>query len=251
MFVGDVGSFELVLELAFEDFLEQVLEAAIIPFHDGVLGRQVHRPAAVEAVVEAGAGEVADRIVEIVHCHGNAAGLELEHFEVDLLAALAFPHEAQLAGTGDQRVGGAILVAEGVTADDDGIGPARHQARHVVDHDRFAEDHAAEDVADRAIGRTIHFLQVKLLDACLVRSDRGAFHADAMFLDGIGGIDGDLVVGLVALLDREVVILQIDVEIGQDQPFADPLPDDLRHLVAIDLHDRVLDLNFCHRGFLF
>jgi hypothetical protein len=36
-------------------------------------------------------------------------------------------------------------------------------------------------------------------------------------LDGVGGVDGDLVVGGVAVLDAEVVVLQVDVEVGQDQ----------------------------------
>jgi len=53
---------------------------------------------------------------------------------------------------GHDHVGGAVLVAEGVAADDDRLGPARHQPRDVGDDDRLAEDHAAEDVADRPVG---------------------------------------------------------------------------------------------------
>jgi hypothetical protein len=52
--------------------------------------------------------------------------------------------------------------------------------------------------------------------------------------------------GLVALLDREVVILQIDVEVGQDQPFADPLPDDAGHLVAVHFDDGIRYLDLRH-----
>jgi hypothetical protein len=36
-----------VLELGLEDLLEQVLEAAVVGLEDGVLGRQVDRPAEV------------------------------------------------------------------------------------------------------------------------------------------------------------------------------------------------------------
>jgi hypothetical protein len=38
-----------------------------------------------------------------------------------------------------------------------------------------------------------------------------------VLLDGVGGVDGDLVVGLVAILDREVVIVDRQIEVGQDQ----------------------------------
>ena len=69
-------------------------------------------------------------------------------------------------------------------------------------------------------------------------------------LDRLGRLDRDLVVGLVAVLDAEVVIEQVDVEIGQDQPLADPLPDDPGHLVAVELDDRVLHLDLGHGPFL-
>ncbi len=62
----------------------------------------------------------------------------------------------------------------------------------------------------------------------------------------LGGVDRDLVVGLVALLDAEIVIEQLDVEIGQDQPLADPLPDDSGHLVPVQLDDGVLHLDLRH-----
>ena len=136
-----------------------------------------------------------------------------------------------------------------MTADDDRLGPARDQARHVRDHDRLAEHDAAQDVADRAVRRLPHFLEVELLDARLVRRDRGALHADAELLDRVGGIDRDLVVGLVALLDAEVVIFEVDVEVRLDQALTDPFPDDPRHFVAVDLDDRVLDLDLRHARF--
>jgi hypothetical protein len=47
-------------------------------------------------------------------------------------AVLADELHGQLALAGEAEVGGAVLVAEGVTADDDRLGPARHEARHVV-----------------------------------------------------------------------------------------------------------------------
>ena len=58
--------------------------------------------------------------------------------------------------------------------------------------------------------------------------------------DRLGRVDGHLVVGGVAMLDAEVVILELDVEIGQDQLLLDEVPDDAGHLVAVELDDRDL-----------
>ena len=63
-----------------------------------------------------------------------------------------------------------------------------------------------------------------------------------------GRVDRDLVVGLVPLLDAQVVILQIDIEIGVDQLVLDELPDDPGHLVAVHLDDRARDLDLLHGG---
>src|SRR3546814_6711708 len=84
---------ELVGEFAVEHLREQVLEAAVIGLQDRVLGGKIDRPAAIEAVVEAGAGEVPDRIVQIVHAHGDAGAGEIEDFLFDLLAVRAFRSE--------------------------------------------------------------------------------------------------------------------------------------------------------------
>ena len=67
-------------------------------------------------------------------------------------------------------------------------------------------------------------------------------------LIALRGVDRDLVVGRVAALDPEVEVLELDVEVGQDQLLLDERPDDPRHLVAVELDDRVLRLDLRHRA---
>ncbi|CDX59859.1 NADP-dependent isocitrate dehydrogenase (modular protein) [Mesorhizobium plurifarium] len=244
--VPEFPRLEFGLEFLLVDLLEDILEAAVIGLEDGVLGRQIDWEVAQQAIVQRGAGEFADRFVEIVHGHGDAGARRVIDIVLDHLAVLADELDRQLALAGEAEVGGAILVAEGVTADDDRLGPARHQARHVLHDDRLAEDGAAEDVADGAVGRLPHLLQLEFLDARLVGGDGRAFHADAPFLDGVGRVDRHLVVGGVAVLDAEVVIFKLQVEIGVDQLVLDELPDDAGHLVAVEFDDRVRHLDLRH-----
>ena len=73
----------------------------------------------------------------------------------------AFEYQAQLAGAGDDNVGRAVLVAESMTADDDRVSPAWNQPGDVLDDNRFAEDGAAQDVADCAVGALPHCLELE------------------------------------------------------------------------------------------
>src|SRR5262249_22672546 len=123
---------------------------------------------------------------------------------------------------------------------------AGYQPGDVGHDDRLAEDHATKDVTDGAVGRPPHLLQPELDHPGLVRGDGRALDADAVPLNGVGRVDGHLVPGGVAVLDGQVEMLQLDIEVGQDQLFADLLPDDPGHLVAVELDDRVGYLDLRH-----
>src|ERR1700722_14239529 len=87
---------------------------------------------------------------------------------------------------------------------------------------------------------------MELFDPRLVRGDGRAFDADAGGLDRMRRVDRDLVVGRVAILDREIVVLEIDVQIGMDKLVANQLPDDARHLIAVEFDDRIRDFDLGH-----
>ena len=248
--VGEPARFELRLELGLVDLREQVLEAAVIGLEDRVLGGEIDRHVAVQPVIERGPGEVANRVVEIEHAERDTRALELMDLLLDARAVLADEGDGELALARHEKVDRAIDVAIGVAADDDRLGPARHQPGHVLADDRLAEDHPAEDVADRAVRRPPHLLEAELLHPHLVRRDGGAFHPDAAVPDGVRGIDGHLIVGRVAILDAEIELEQGQLEMGLDQLVLDHLPDNAGHLVAIEVGDRVLHLDFVHAASL-
>lgn len=233
-------------EFLVEHLLEDVFEAAVIGLQDRVLGREIDRNLALQAVVERGAREFGDRFVQVVHGECHAGARRVVNVMLDRLAVFADEFDRELALARELEIGRAVLVAEGVAADDDRLGPAGDQARHVLADDRLAEDDAAEDVADRAVRRLPHLLQLELLDATLVRRDRGAFYADAVLLDGVCGVDRHLVVSCITVFDAQVVIFEIEVEIRVDQLVLDELPDDAGHLVAVEFDDRIGDLDLCH-----
>ena len=236
-----------LLNSAVVDLLEDVLEAPVVGFQNRVLGREVDGILAHQPVVQRGAGEIANRVVEVVHRHRNAPAGKFEHLSLDHLAVLAFEADGQTALPGDYEIGRAVLIAIGVAADDNRLRPTGDETRHVLADDRLAEDDAAQNVADRAVRAPPHLLEMELFDPRLVGRDRRAFHADAAGLDRLGCVDRHLVVGRVAMLDRKVEIVELDVQIGMNELVADEAPDDACHLVAVELDNRILNLDLGHR----
>lgn len=102
---------------------------------------------------------------------------------------------------------------------------------------------AIQVVSDSAVGRQPHLLELELLDSLLIRCDGSALDTDRVLLDGLSGINGDLVVGLITVLEAEIVVLEVDVEVRVNELVLDDLPDDPGHLIAVQLDDGVLDLD--------
>src|SRR3546814_2433239 len=79
MLIFRTSCIEFRLEFALENLLEQVLEPAIIGFQNRSLGGRIQRPFAIQRVIHRCAGEIANRLVQIVQRHCNARGRSEEH----------------------------------------------------------------------------------------------------------------------------------------------------------------------------
>ena len=258
--VGDACFLEVSLVRGFVDLLENVFELAVVLLQDGVLCGEEQRSLSAKGHLERGVGKTSDGVLGVVHGQGHARALVVVHLAGDLLAARVFRGEGNLKGAclGDDKVGGLVLVGVGVSADDDGLFPAWHQSRNLdvarllvwagADDDWLSEDRTAEDVSYGSVWREPHLLQVELLHAGLIWSDGGTLHADTVLPDGVGRVDSDLVVRGVSGFDPEVVVLEVDVEVRQDELLLDVRPDNPRHLVSVQLHDRVFDPDLAQRG---
>ena len=177
----------MLFEFGVKHFLEQILKAPVIGLHNSIFGRHIKRPLAVNRIEHTGTGEITDAFVEIIHRHGDATAREVKHFKLFAVAAVfGFPFHGQLAFAGHDKIGGAILVAKSMTANDNWIRPTRHKTRHIAANNRLAEHGATQNITDRAVGRFPHLLQAKFFNPRLIRCDGRALHADADFFNGFG-----------------------------------------------------------------
>ena len=114
--------------LAVVDRLEDIFEAAVVGFKDGVLGGEVQREGFIESELEARVCKAGNGGCGIVLCLGHAAAVPILEFK-DLdslgLAAGGGIHHLQGSWLVDDHVFCAVLVPESVPSDDYGLLPPR------------------------------------------------------------------------------------------------------------------------------
>ena len=220
----------------------------VVLLGDGVLRGEPQVLLGVQGELEAARGEAGDGGVQVVHALGHTGPVVLVHELANLGAVLAGVHQLHLAGAGHADLRVLVHVAVGVTGNGDGLDPVTHAGFDARRVDGSAEHRAVQHGADGAVGALPHLLQVVLVHAGGVRRDSGALHGHAEPLGGLGRLDGDHIVGGVAVLQAQVVVLGLEIHEGADQLVFDHLPDDAGHLVAVHLHQRRGHCDFRHRA---
>jgi hypothetical protein len=211
---------KLATEVFFIFILESVNEKTVVLLENSVLGRQHEGEVAVKSVGEAGFSKGSNGVVSVEHSEVAAgAGLALEL--VNELSLLVWAVSRRVDQFDFTRFGGdailaTVLVTESVSANNDGLSPARDESWDVFNDNRFTEDGTVENVSNSSVRGPPHLLQFELLNTTLIRGNGGALNADLGALHGIGAVNGDLVVGSVTVLDGEIVVLEIDIDVGQN-----------------------------------
>ena len=245
VFVPDLLGFEFRLVSFFINLLEDIFESAIVLFQDGVFGGHVQWVFSFKGELETAVSKTLNALINIVHTQTDTTfSFELEHFHSLLFSFSVLENEFESSWSVDDKICGFVLVAECVSADDDGLFPAWDEPGDVFDDDWFSEDGSVEDVSDGSIGRFPHLFEVELFDSGLIGSDGGTLDTNFALFDGVGGIDGDLIVGGISVFDTEIEVLDVEIEEGVDEFVLDGGPDDSGHLITIELSDWVFDFNF-------
>jgi len=124
-----------------------------------------------------------------------------------LLARCRSKHKLSFACLWHAEFAVLVNVAVGVATDVYRLLPAAHAWRNVLDEYGGAKNGAVQRGSYGAVGAWPLLFEAVFLHAVLVRRDGGAFDSDAMLLDGFCRVNCDFVVGFVALIELEVVVL--------------------------------------------
>jgi len=94
-------------------------------------------------------------------------------------------------------------------SDNDGLSPIGNASRDVLDYDWFTENDTTTDIPDGTIGRLPHLLEFELLNVCLIGCDGCTFNSDFASFDCVCGVNSDLVIGSITVLDAKIEVLDV------------------------------------------
>ena len=116
-----------------------------------------------------------------------------------LPAVLAGDHQLRLTIGTHLHFRVFVNVAVSVTGDGDRLLPGGNKGGDALYYNRRAEYGAIQNRTDGTVGGFPHLLQMVFIHSGGIGRDGGAFHRHAVFLSGVSGIKGHLVVSLVAV----------------------------------------------------
>lgn len=145
--VPDLGGLEVLLVLAVVDGLEDILELSVVCLENGVLGAHVQRQLPVKRHLEGGVCKTGDGLGGVVlGLRDTTLCWEVVDLDNFRLAALGCVDHLKCAFAGDDAVLRTVLVAESVTADDDGLLPAGYETRDAGDDNGRAENGSSSKI---------------------------------------------------------------------------------------------------------
>ena len=244
----EAGGVEGGAVLLIEHLLEQQLEGLVVVLGDGVLGGEPDILLHVQRVGEAAAGEGQDRVVPVVHGLQHAGAVEVvDRLAAQLRAVVVGEHQLRLTGAGDAVLHRLIYVAVGVAGDGDGLFPAGHHRLHTGNEDGGAEHRAVQRRTDGGVGGLPELLEAVLLLPLIVGGDGGALHAHVQALDGLRRLPGHGILRPVPVGQGQVVVLGVQVYKGLYQLVLYHPPQDVGHLIAVQLGDGDRHFDLFHR----
>jgi len=244
MLVPKSLGFELFLVVFFVDLLEDVLEPAIITLHDCVLGAHVHGVLSLEGILEAGVCESKNGLVCVVHAHENSWTLEFVDLNVFLWSATSWLEvHRECSWFPRYEILCLILITKGMSSNNDWLGPSWYQFRNVINENWLSKHSSIQLVSNGAIWTLPHLFELELLDSCLIWCDCGALNTNFVFFNGVGTIEGNLIICLISLLDTEVKVLDVDVEIWEDEQILDLMPNDACHFITVHFDNWLINLD--------
>ena len=113
-------------------------------------------------------------------------------------------------------------------------------------NDRCTKYGSIKDCTDRTIRALVHLLEIIFVHTCMIWCDRRTFYCNTIFLSCFGGINRNLIICFITIIQSEIIILCIQINKRKKKFIFDHFPENSGHLISIHLYQRCRHLNFFH-----
>ena len=187
--IFDARRRELFLVFRIKNIVENIFEAVVVGFGNGVFRCKPQVELHVKSVVKAASCKTFDALIGVVHAKHDARGLfKIENFDTFLFAVLSAHDDFGFVALLHVSFDVAIYVAVRVTRNNDGACPGRDKSTDAVNDNRASENGAVQNRTNRAVGAFPHFFKVIFFHALGVGGDRSALDRNAVFFRGVRGV---------------------------------------------------------------
>ena len=160
--------------------------------------------------------EAINRLISVVHSHNNTRTIKLVYLHInrDFRGICWLKDHCEGAWFFCNIIGSFVLVPEGVSTNNNGLGPAWDKSWNIFYYDRFSEHCSVKLVADSSIWTLPHLLQLELNDSCLVWCYGGALYSDLARFNRGGSLESYFVICFVSVFHSEVKVLDVYIKVG-------------------------------------
>ncbi len=245
--VLDSGSLEFLLVLMIIQILENLLEVSVIRLGNGILRGEPQIHLLVIGITEAGPCEILDGFVRIVDSLNDPGAVEIMNQSAMFNAGIRLRVDKLcLSGAPDLHLGILIDISVGMTSQHDRSLPGPHVGFDSLYQNRSAENRSVQHGAERCIRTLVKLLQMIFFLSCTIRCNGRTLDSNAVLLCRKSRVLRHLIIGFIAVLQPEIIILGLQLHERKDQVLLDQLPDNSCHFIAIDLYDGSCHLNSRH-----
>ncbi len=222
------------------NLFKDIFESAIVFFQNGILGTHIQRPSLLKGHIEAASCKAFNAFICIVHAHCNTSTFELVYFMFNDLSVFTFKFYSKLSLARNNEISCAVLITKCMASNDNWTIPIRNKTWNVFNYNWLTKYSTIKNVSNGAIRALPHLFEVELLNTRFIWCNGGTFNSHPILFDGICSINGNLVIGFISVFYPQIVIFDIQFEIGKNQFILDEFPNNSGHFISIEFNHRVV-----------
>jgi hypothetical protein len=161
---------------------------------------------------ETAVSEIFNAFINVVHTHTDTSfSFKFENLHFFFFTLSISEDYLESSWFINDKISGSVLITESMSSNNNWFFPSWNKPWNIFDDDWFSEYCTVKNVSDSSIWAFPHLFKFEFFNSCLIRSDGGTFDSYFTLLDGIGSIDGNLIVSGISMFHTKIEIFDVKI----------------------------------------